>query len=1133
MAFVTDPEKLVDDLMTRKEFFSLAGVHESKAPEHSFFKLNEIGRYNLIDVTDYGEFIENFLNVNTPYTRLLMKWATGIGKTINSLRVATKFIQKLPDKHSSVIIVGFSYDVFRKELLTFPEFGFVTIEEIMERKRLLELSKKNPIYLRKAKSYVLKQLRRLTNREKNGFYQFMGYITFFNKILQFSSKYLKTQQFTKIETISNFSPEELEQMIKNKDIVLNETILASLKNSMLIFDEVHKVYNSNNINTWGFAIQELLTKLKYNPILFLTATPIMHLPSEIISMLNLLHAGKTPPLHKNDFFDKHENLLPGALDRIASLSKGYVSFVIDTTSNAYATVKYEGKFTDNQKTLPLIAIEMSREQCDIYFDILSDKKKLQRKYVSVFDIVFPEKILSVTDAANKIKYTADYGPKYKLQTDHEKNLSGDFFLLPNLRKYSPKYFFLLQKILEQIKKKRAKSFVFHELVQSSGINLLGVILQTNGFVELGYVPQNNSLCFHCQKPKLKHSGSHEFAPIIFAKITGKTDTVEKTSILDILNHVNNTNGINLAVILGSRITIEALSFKAVQNIFIVHRPENIPTIVQIIGRGIRKYAHASLKPKDRVVTVYVFVSVLPKKYKEKSYDEKMFLKKIRHFNSIREIEIKLHSNAVDNFIHGPRINETLTDTDIIKPMKYPYQVPSGVVNDTSFRALMQDKEINTCLIIIKLLFLEHVSFWKYKDLLNAVRDPPFFYKYATETISEHSFRLALFKLCYTSFNSLFHDSVQSQFKHTTYNQFEQWKFHSLHRLTNPNSKYLYLPYHNSFAVIVNVGEWYILAPIQNDKPMLMNDMFLRLEASIEPLSVSFESVIKSFQKTSTFQKNEYITFLNKIEKLNFESVYQAASEYNFEFHKDLLRHIMRNVYASFSNRKQNTSFFKAQLKMLFVYDSMNIIRWFSETLQQETRILFSFLKQNHFDEKKYTNYVVKQSRNVIPKETDNKFINMLSVTEIEHYKSQWNLMSHMLQSNFQKYPNALDFVPVGFCFNKLFFSFNGRDFWQISAIHKKPINQQKFKYVGYDYIQPSNMKLIFKIKTLVQHHDDKRYVHTGINCNSLSKKKLQQMCTDLGYSMKNQTRLNLCAHLRKLFKRNNNVLYLRHFEATD
>ena len=129
-----DTTNIVEDILQRKEFYQydLPYIYEnhdklnnSIIPRFMIEKM--ISEGNFLQLHSYQMFVANYINPNTPYSRLLMKWQTGIGKTIGSLALALNFIDyyKKEEAHGisnigSVFIIGFTARVFRNELLRFP-----------------------------------------------------------------------------------------------------------------------------------------------------------------------------------------------------------------------------------------------------------------------------------------------------------------------------------------------------------------------------------------------------------------------------------------------------------------------------------------------------------------------------------------------------------------------------------------------------------------------------------------------------------------------------------------------------------------------------------------------------------------------------------------------------------------------------------------------------------------------------------------------------------------------------------------------------------------------------------------------------------------------------------------------------
>jgi superfamily II DNA or RNA helicase len=235
---------------------------------------------------NYQYFVRNFLNPNTDYKRLFMKWETGAGKTIGSLSIAMQFIKyyKLQEERGdqqigTVFVIGFSEDLFKKELLRHPEFHFISEKE----KALLEKYKRaagngSPYEVQRYTEFLNIIRKRFSNRQGYGFFQFIGYRAFLNRVLLNKDN----------TSILNLSEEELAKKIEINELILNEKIMEKLKNSLIIADEIHNTYNSIDKNNWGTILQMVLDKVDTLRFVALSATPFNNSPTEIISLLNIL-----------------------------------------------------------------------------------------------------------------------------------------------------------------------------------------------------------------------------------------------------------------------------------------------------------------------------------------------------------------------------------------------------------------------------------------------------------------------------------------------------------------------------------------------------------------------------------------------------------------------------------------------------------------------------------------------------------------------------------------------------------------------------------------------------------------------------------------------------------------------------
>ncbi len=89
-------------------------------------------------------------------------------------------------------------------------------------------------------------------------------------------------------------------------ITINLPFLELFKDSFIICDEIHNVYNSQTLNNYGNALKYILyyyknTNLK---LLLLSATPINNKPTEVIDLLNILIPQDKIKNFNNKYFDR-------------------------------------------------------------------------------------------------------------------------------------------------------------------------------------------------------------------------------------------------------------------------------------------------------------------------------------------------------------------------------------------------------------------------------------------------------------------------------------------------------------------------------------------------------------------------------------------------------------------------------------------------------------------------------------------------------------------------------------------------------------------------------------------------------------------------------------------------------------
>lgn len=601
---------------------------------------------NEIKLLPFQKFAKNFINPNTPFMRVLLFLGVGAGKTLSAVNIGEGFKETIEKYRlqgdSNPFIYVISSDAARnnfiKELIT-KTGNYATDSEISK----LDILKRSndPIKKDQLDHFEKDLFLRLTDPNRGGYYRFLGY-----------------QKFTNMTIGSKIRG-------KKKRFVRKGEIINNLDNCVLIIDEAHQLNN----NDWGIAVHTMIHKSKNLRVILLTATPMSNNPREIIRLLNLL-LPKTEQIKRSNVFKDKYTLAKNGLDIIAEKSRGVVSFLrginpvsfperIDVGEIIKPTDVPERK---NFKYTKLIRCVMSKLHHDTYTKSLTTSKKVH-EMKRLVDMVLPNPndpktgIYKTNDIINYQRTDAnwlrDHGIEVIQLDKNRMTISGDIFKMENIKKYSTKYYMVLQNLVKSLNPNSGPIFIYNENIQGIGLNLFEEILKMNGIAkynELGGT--KNIRCVYCGKYESDHENNklgHAFIPATFITLEGDLEVNARNKLVSTLNNPNNRYGEHIKILLGSSVAKESIDFKFIREIHILNIQWNISTIEQIIGRGVRHCSHYLLEPERRNVRIFKYVSSLPGKgdnYKI-SLEENAYLKAEKTHITIKKIERVLKINAID------------------------------------------------------------------------------------------------------------------------------------------------------------------------------------------------------------------------------------------------------------------------------------------------------------------------------------------------------------------------------------------------------------------------------------------------------------------------------------------------------
>lgn len=1334
----TNTKHINEDIIKRKEFYQYKIDIDDDSDElkHDHEKIKIIPRFFIqkmirdgqyLQLSSYQKFVANYINPNTPYSRLLMKWNTGTGKTVGSLSIAMNFIQYYQKENSSIVstigsifVIGFTSNQFKTELLRFPEFGFISRSELKKLKMLKkEAYSGNKFELEILQEFLMKIKKRFNNREGNGFFQFKGYKKLVNEIFII--------QDTNI-ILNNLDEDGILNAIKNKKILLNHSLLEQFKNSLLICDEIHNVYNSLEKNNWGIALQFILNHHPSIRAVFLSATPINNNPSEIIDLLNLLLPNKHYPnkLLKEDFFDSEKQLKRGALDKISELSKGRVSFLRDVNQLYFPTKKFIGESIHNAPYLKFIRCPMSEFHYNTYKSAFTGSLSPESQYLVDFALPNPNNSKIGIYSTSVIKKELQFAPqqwKDANKINYKKDrIVGDILRLQFLSKISNKYAEMLKTIVNIINNQYGKIFIFHNVIQMSGVIFIQEILFQNNIIgefdistaytlcsicgkyrkdhnvaqlgggadlniddliikhnlttdmyevylsnlDLYGVPileykiydnlilipamlinfnnkisditkvinkignkksviiesksmninvekivnilgffivssKNQGSCFYYanlvvnnlsknnkinlihkikktlnkikkpvkggksqkNKPYSKKNNNdtydieHTYMPVRCIVAHSMLDRNRMNTSIDKYNAPDNTNGCRIMILVGGKILKEAFDIKAVREMLVMSRPDNISTLIQILGRAVRKGSHILLPPSNRNVNIRIFTSCLPKKTKingtmqyDTSYEENKYIEKLHHYKIIQNIEKTLHENAIDASINKSIIwpkderqyhksNKGRSDIGTLYfepslPKKLTDSSKTFTLNELNlqtFNVFYFNNEVENIIIIIKRLFIEKSPVWNYKDLLYATKNSNKWFKseFNTKLIDESLFIIALSRILWADDEKYTEPLITHMNKQIN---------GVIDQIFDTDDKIIILP-GNQKSIIAQVGINYILFPIDevSNTPIKDTELPYRISVKKEHATINIHEFLSSGQTLISYS-DKRDRFFNKWNNVDIENLELAVCDFGTDFHIAFLEECIEYILNVWVDPKLKKSFYHSfYFKMINYYDLRKLVIW-GHTLKP-----FIF--------KKYTQYLnpvsikikkntAQRIENIEMKERGKSTSGLINLLKSSINKSGLDWISSGLKIQFEndlkeslklfdgmykKNPSVrkkvnADLAPIGHLLNYIPKFYHPIDKWFESPeyLDSNMSFTENNIIIGYDERSKTGIHVRFKVRSPIQNikqYKDSRLIERGSVCSSKSKIYLKEFAQKIGITIKGKINVvKLCSEIR-------------------
>jgi hypothetical protein len=527
------------------------------------------------------------------------------------------------------------------------------------------------------------------------YYKIMSYKTFYKKVL--GERIVEKKV---IEGKMKTTYKKTEEGEYERDIGMD--VLHSLNNTLLIVEEAHNL--TGNKNTYGEALMKILKNSINLKIILLTATPMKNSADDIIDLINFIRPHDSP-IEREKIFTSEKNhtmqLKSNGLEYLKKMTRGYVSHLRGADPMTFAEKIEMG---DKPKGLIFTRITrcyMDKFQLEAYHEAkkqaIEDADALDRKSEAVANFVFPgldesrKKLIGLygreglNTLRNQLKNHYEkineliakdiLGLKKADKeliniNENTKNITGGILKKEYLKNFSTKFHQAIEDLESNLyanskdsQKEARTGFVYSNLVKT-GIQIFQEVLNMNGYLEYdenknNYQIKDDTICYYCGINHKEHSDkdeTHNFAPSTYLVVTGQASEENaevipednKKIITKVFNHIDNKEGKNIKLILGSKVMNEGISLANVYTAQILDVYFNFGRVDQVVGRAIRWCSHYNLMNETNVypkVKLYKYAVSL--EGNELSTEEELYQKAEMKYLLIKKVERALKEVAID------------------------------------------------------------------------------------------------------------------------------------------------------------------------------------------------------------------------------------------------------------------------------------------------------------------------------------------------------------------------------------------------------------------------------------------------------------------------------------------------------
>lgn len=360
--------------------------------------------------------------------------------------------------------------------------------------------------------------------------------------------------------------------------------LETLENTFLVIDEAHNLFNAicNGAKN-GLDLYDLIMQAKNIKILFLTGSPIVNDPFELVPCYNMLAGMKLFPEVKEDFDRYFVNSKGNMIneEKFKNRIMGLTTYYGDWIRRVEATSM------PKELEIQIVKIKMSADQYSVY----SSYREKEREESSRSEGFRGSKPVRFS---NRSKSSTTYRVNSRMASNMVpvRDITDKQLQDP---KHCPKF----HKCIEIIDKRPTqKGLIYSEFVHNAGIIDIGRLLALKGWrqwdVETDFVGEKNNLNNYC-----------------YGLMYGDIPEKDRNSLQASFNDPRNNHGEYIRVILMGPSGAEGISFKSTRYVVNVSPFFNYTRTEQVKHRIKRYMSHSSLPKSEQTVQTFILIADYP------------------------------------------------------------------------------------------------------------------------------------------------------------------------------------------------------------------------------------------------------------------------------------------------------------------------------------------------------------------------------------------------------------------------------------------------------------------------------------------------------------------------------------------